>query len=656
MNRLQKTRFFLILVLALTVCICCAPVTAASEPIIIDHTSTHLDEIPLDAIQDAKSSLHIAYGHTSHGSQITTGMSSLTSFAGAPYGGSTYTFNDGGTGGALDFDDGIPGASDLGNPDYTTWATATRTYLDSHPDVNVIMWSWCGQADTSAANINTYLTLMNQLETDYPDVQFVYMTGHLVGSGESGNLNQRNEQIRAYARANNKILYDFADIESYDPDGLVNYMKLNANDNCDYTLNGVSRNWATEWQASHTLNVDWYQCSAAHSQPLNGNQKAYAAWHLWARLAGWDGTITPGPVADFSASPTSGIAPLDLQFTDLSTGNGISAWAWDFNNDGTVDSTEQNPAHTYTTAGSYTVKLTVTDADGSDDATRTAYITVTTENPPPVADFSASPASGIAPLDVQFTDLSTGDGISAWAWDFNNDGTVDSTEQNPAHTYAAAGSYTVKLTVTGTNGDDETTRADYITVTTGITPTPTTTQPPTHTVPVVSAEVSGDTIVVNWQQIDDADLLGYKVVASATNPNPAYPGDGYIHWITDHTVTTATLTSQNLVPGETYYISVTAMYEPYVPVAGNAVQLTFPGGETPDLPVALPDQSGIPTDPDADGLYEDLNGSGEAGFNDVVLFFKHIDWIAENEPVAAFDFSGNGDIGFNDIVELFHEV
>ena len=55
MNRLQKTRFFLILVLALTVCICCAPVTAASEPIIIDHTSTHPDEIPLHAIQDGKS-------------------------------------------------------------------------------------------------------------------------------------------------------------------------------------------------------------------------------------------------------------------------------------------------------------------------------------------------------------------------------------------------------------------------------------------------------------------------------------------------------------------------------------------------------------------------------------------------------------------------
>ena len=121
MNRLQPTRLFLILALALTVCIFCGPVAAAGEPIIIDHTSTHLNEVPLGAIQEAKTTLHIAYGHTSHGSQITDGMTGLVSFASAPYGGSVYRWNDGGTGGALDLADGIPGASDLGNPDYTTW-------------------------------------------------------------------------------------------------------------------------------------------------------------------------------------------------------------------------------------------------------------------------------------------------------------------------------------------------------------------------------------------------------------------------------------------------------------------------------------------------------------------------------------------------------
>ena len=71
---------------------------------------------------------------------------------------------------------------------------------------------------------------------------------------------------------------------------------------------------------------------------------------------------------------------------------------------------------------------------------------------------------------------------------------------------------------------------------------------------------------------------------------------------------------------------------------------------------ALPGMSAVPTDPDSDGLFEDLNGNGETGFNDVVLFFRHLDWIAENEPVPAVDFSGNGDVGFNDIVLLFKEL
>ena len=48
-------------------------------------------------------------------------------------------------------------------------------------------------------------------------------------------------------------------------------------------------NWCTEWQESHTEGVDWFDNYTAHSYPINGNQKAYAAWWLWARLGGWDG-------------------------------------------------------------------------------------------------------------------------------------------------------------------------------------------------------------------------------------------------------------------------------------------------------------------------------------------------------------------------------
>jgi hypothetical protein len=258
----------------------------ANNSTIIDHDCTTLGQIPAAAIDSARSRLHVAYGHTSHGSQLTTGMTGLVGFAG-----SEYEYNSGGTGGALDLrDTPFSGAYDLGNPDRTSWETATRSYLAAHTDVNVIIWSWCGQVSSASENdINTYLNLMNGLEADFPDVAFIYMTGHLDGTGEAGNLHLRNQQIRSYCAQNGKYLYDFADIESYDPDGNY-YLERGADDNCDYDSNGdgsADSNWAISWQNAHP--GQWYDCASAHSQPLNANLKAYAAWWLWARLAGWEG-------------------------------------------------------------------------------------------------------------------------------------------------------------------------------------------------------------------------------------------------------------------------------------------------------------------------------------------------------------------------------
>ena len=252
---------------------------------VMDHSDATLEKLSTSEIENAKQKLHIAYGHTSHGSQLVSGMSGLVDFKGV-----LYTFNNGGTNGALDLrDTPFSGASDLGNPNRTAWADATRNYLNNNGDINVIIWSWCGQVSSATEeDINTYLNLMTELEEDFPDVIFVYMTGHLDGSGEEGNLNQRNEQIRNYCSANNKYLYDFADIESYDPDGETNYMLLNANDACEYDSDGNDSrdaNWAVEWRDAHTQDVDWYQCGSAHSDALNANQKAYAAWALWVAIA-----------------------------------------------------------------------------------------------------------------------------------------------------------------------------------------------------------------------------------------------------------------------------------------------------------------------------------------------------------------------------------
>jgi PKD repeat protein len=168
------------------------------------------------------------------------------------------------------------------------------------------------------------------------------------------------------------------------------------------------------------------------------------------------------PIAAFSGSPTSGTAPLTVRFTDQST-NSPTSWAWDFDSNGTIDSNLQNPSYNYPTAGTYTVKLTASNTVGSDNEIKTSYITV---NAPvaPLAVFTANPTIGTAPLTVNFTDQSTGSSPITYAWDFNTDGTVDSTEQNPSYTYNSAGTYTVTLTVTNSAGSDVGTKDSLITV------------------------------------------------------------------------------------------------------------------------------------------------------------------------------------------------
>ena len=130
------------------------------------------------------------------------------------------------------------------------------------------------------------------------------MTGHL---NSDGSYHDPNDYIRNYCTTNNKWLFDFADIESYDPDG-INYTinTLTSTDGCIYDFDGDGniessgdttprngdRNWGFDWQNDNVeypgANAVWYDCGAAHTAPVNANMKAYTAWWLWCRLAGWD--------------------------------------------------------------------------------------------------------------------------------------------------------------------------------------------------------------------------------------------------------------------------------------------------------------------------------------------------------------------------------
>jgi PKD repeat protein len=160
---------------------------------------------------------------------------------------------------------------------------------------------------------------------------------------------------------------------------------------------------------------------------------------------GQDFAGTPPALADFTAAPTSGKTPLAVKFTDKSTGT-EKAWLWQFGDGKTGKS--QNPSHTYSNAGSYTVKLAVTRKDGTTSSC--AKVNCINAYSVPKANFSATPASGKAPLQVNFKDKSTGT-ITGWLWDFG-DAQPSSSVQNPIYTYTSPGTYTVELTVTGPGG------------------------------------------------------------------------------------------------------------------------------------------------------------------------------------------------------------
>jgi parallel beta-helix repeat protein len=165
------------------------------------------------------------------------------------------------------------------------------------------------------------------------------------------------------------------------------------------------------------------------------------------------------PTTSFTVDKTSGPAPIQIRFTDTSIGN-PSQWLWDFG-DGTTSS-EQNPAHMYSWAGIFTVKLTTTTAAGSTSMIQRKMITITTDQAMrPVANFIASSTDGTSPMSVQFTDTSVGH-PDHWIWTFG-DGSTD-TMQNPSHTYKIDGTYAVTMQVSNQYGTDTETKDGFITV------------------------------------------------------------------------------------------------------------------------------------------------------------------------------------------------
>ncbi|MCK4341980.1 MAG: hypothetical protein KAY37_09685 [Phycisphaerae bacterium] len=302
------------------------PAALAQEAIIIDHNCTDLSQVPAYWIDQAKL-LTIHYAHTSHGSQVNSGAELLETID--PF----YSFarRASGTEGlppiedppALRMYDGNPPETYIQPNDYwegTSGQDRTRAVADTG-HYNYSMWSWCGQVSgADQAYIQYYLDTMTQFETEYPAMRFILMTGHTDGSGEAGNLNVRNNQIRAYALANNKVLFDFADIESWDPDGNY-FLDLGCTDNGDY--NGG--NWCFEWCTANPGSDLCVYCDCAHSHKLICNLKGRAFWWMMARLAGWPGPDTP-PECLGDSNCDNQITWRDIDYFVAAMNDNVSAW------------------------------------------------------------------------------------------------------------------------------------------------------------------------------------------------------------------------------------------------------------------------------------------------------------------------------------------
>jgi pectate lyase len=168
------------------------------------------------------------------------------------------------------------------------------------------------------------------------------------------------------------------------------------------------------------------------------------------------------PLAAFTASPTNGAAPLSVTFTDTSFGV-ITNRFWDFGDGNTTNTTTNVIARTFSSAGSYTVSLTVSGPVGTNTLTRSDYVVATGGVPPPVADFTAVPTNGTGSLEVTFTDASTGS-ITNRFWGFGDGNTTNfAAATNPMHTYAP-GVYSVTLEVSGSGGSNSLLRTNLIAV------------------------------------------------------------------------------------------------------------------------------------------------------------------------------------------------
>ncbi len=272
----------LIIYIAFNLCI----IPGIGQGIIIDHASTNFEEIPVSVIDDIKDNIKWQYSGTSHSGQLLCGITQIEDsnpVYNVEIGGEYYccfanvwdppylpNIPD-----ALCIYPGNCGYR-ISNTGYYKNPSCVQQTLNQNPTINISQWCWCSELDSyTEAQVQEYLDAVNLLEQQNPNVIFIYMTGNAQAGGAPGyNRHLRNNQIRQYCINNNKVLYDFADLDCWH-DG----------EQSTYLYNG--ENIPIQHPA-----FDGSECH--HSTYLSALQKGKAVWMLMAKLRGYGGNLTIG--------------------------------------------------------------------------------------------------------------------------------------------------------------------------------------------------------------------------------------------------------------------------------------------------------------------------------------------------------------------------
>jgi hypothetical protein len=277
-----------------------------AQGIVIDHTCADLEQIPAVWITAVKNTIQSHYAHTSHGGQLTYGVGFIESanlFYDCEVGYLTLPT----TSGAYCVFNGQENGAYVGPESYwqtTAGLNLTRDVLNNNPTIDTSMWCWCGQCSYyTAAQVQEYLDAMTLLEGEYPGITFIYFTGNAQSEGSSGyNRYQRNNQIRAYCAANNKVLFDFADLDCWWYNASTTQWEHNT-----YSYSG------TDIPSEHPhYNGNEYAHTTAESCTVKGR----AWWWMMSVLAGWSSTsVSQGNSAGFETGySVSVVNPVTIPF------------------------------------------------------------------------------------------------------------------------------------------------------------------------------------------------------------------------------------------------------------------------------------------------------------------------------------------------------